>query len=349
MDSHFLIHASELTLRFTRPPGARRLSAANHGGDFETWRVECKAKLAELMGFLTPRPGNVTELRRTCHDGVEVRLLVMDLSGELALPAYLLRPQGAAGRGRPVMAIHGHGAGRGEGCLGLTASAYNGFAMELARAGHLVLLPIHRGFGPLRDLTAGLADIRLDYEQSMHFTCVTDAFVRGRTLVAENVEDLLRWEHWLAESVGATALAAAGLSYGGDLALCYGAFSERVERIFASGSCASFEDHFARCVNAPAHCIPGVLRWMDRSDIAGLNAPRPLALQFGELDTPCLAPGRENFSAARTARTEDLFREARRIYAAAGAADNITLTITPGMHHAMDVQALLAFLGGERP
>ena len=44
----------------------------------------------------------------------------------------------------------------------------------------------------------------------------------------------------------------------------------------------SFAPIFSRCYNAPAHCIPPVLRWMDRADIAGLNAPRPIALHYGD-------------------------------------------------------------------
>jgi hypothetical protein len=62
--------------------------------------------------------------------------------------------------------------------------------------------------------------------------------------------------------------------YGGDLALTYAVFSTRVCRIFASGTLGSFEPIFSEGRNAPAHCVPGVLEWLDRADIAGLNAPR---------------------------------------------------------------------------
>ena len=67
-----------------------------------------------------------------------------------------------------------------------------------------------------------------------------------------------------------------------------------MERIFASGTFGSFAPIFARCYNAPAHCIPHVLRWMDRADIAGLNAPRPIALHYGERDPP----SKDNYSAS---------------------------------------------------
>jgi pimeloyl-ACP methyl ester carboxylesterase len=184
----------------------------------------------------------------------------------------------------------------------------------------------------------------MDYEQAMHFAYVTDAFLHGQTVVGQNVEDLLRWEQFLADHRGVQTVLAAGLSYGGDLAFVYPLFSRRVERVFASGSSGSFALHFCRCYNGPAHCVPGILRWMERSDVAGMNAPRPLAIHFGELDRPCLnEPGRENYSAAYNEAVPDLLRETQAIYAAAGAADNVRLIVTPAMGHAMDTSALLAF------
>src|SRR4051794_9493071 len=76
---------------------------------------------------------------------------------------------------------------------------------------------------------------------------------------AQQREDLLRWEGWLARTHGIKAVQVAGISYGGDLALTCPVFSARVERIFASGTFGSFAPIFERCYNAPAHTVPGVL------------------------------------------------------------------------------------------
>ena len=344
MDSSFLIRPDELTLRFLHPAPARALSYKTAGGDLAAWRATCQAKLAELLGLESSAPGEVTELRQATHQGVTVNALVMTVSEDLSVPAYLLLPETDAHPGTAAMAIHGHNVRTGAGCLGLEAGLYRGFAMALARAGYVVLLPIHRGFGVLRDVSAQRPGYRMDYEQSVHFPYVTDTFVHGRTVVGENVADLLRWEQWLAERRGIRRVLAAGLSYGGDLTFAYPVFSERVERLFASGSSGSFALHFCRCYNGPAHCVPGILEWMDRSDIAGLNAPRPLAVQYGELDTPCMnEPGDENWAAAYNESVPAFFDEARAIYAAAGAGDQIRLIVTPGVGHMRDTGALLAF------
>jgi hypothetical protein len=119
-------------------------------------------------------------------------------------------------------------------------------------------------------------------------------------------------------------------------------FSARVRRIFASGTLGSFSAIYARCSNAPAHCIPGVLEWMDRADIAGLNAPRPTALHYGELDKP--GPG--NHSASFNETVEPALAELRAIYAAFDAEDAVRQIVSPGQGHEMDNDALLDFLAG---
>jgi hypothetical protein len=79
---------------------------------------------------------------------------------------------------------------------------------------------------------------------------------------------------------------------------------------------------------------------MDRSDIAGLNAPRPIALHYGELDTP----GPKNHSASYNETVEPALRELREIYRAFGAEQAVQFKVTPGRGHEMDLRALLDFL-----
>jgi hypothetical protein len=334
LDPAFPVTPEELTLRFRHGSGDRRLSFSKHTGSLESWKTSCREKLTELLAFTKPVPGPTKKLRSVEHEGVNIEAWVMAIDSSLSIPAYVLIPREPQAENTAVMAIHGHG--RAEPCIGVEDDYHHMFALELAKSGRIVICPAQRGFGSLGDVAFGDEDTCLDYwisTRGRQFTLVTDAFLYGKSLVGENVEDLLRWETWLAETRSIESFDAVGISYGGDLAITYPVFSRRVSRIYTSGSMGSFSVIFSRCYNAPAHCIPGVLEWMDRSDIAGLNAPRPIRLHYGEKDTP----GPRNNSASYNETVEPALAELKAIYRASGAEDQISLYVTPNSEHEMDI------------
>jgi dienelactone hydrolase len=333
----FLIQESELNLTFHHPPAERAMSFLNYEGDFERWKEEALHKFAEITGYRVPAERAVTSLRTLVHDGITYHALIMEVSEDLTIPAYLLEPEGPV-KG-VVMAIHGHGAV--EPMIGLEDDYHHRFAYALAREGYMVLAPELRGFSTLGDLALQEEIDRLDY-WNIHgqFTLVTDGFLHGETLIGKTIEDLVAWEDWLFSHYDIKEIDVAGISYGGDLALFYPVFSKRVRRIFSSGSLGSFALIFSRCYNAPAHCIPNILKWMDRSDVSGLNIPRPIMLHYGELDTP----SETNHSASYNESVETSLRELKDIYRQEQAEDLVTLYVTPDSHHEMDIQALLDFL-----
>jgi len=333
----FLIKKHELTLRLKVKNPERKMSFRNYSGCFAEWKEEAMEKFAELIAYSPPGTRNVSELRAVKIDGITYHACIMQVSADLSIPAYLLEPEGEI-KGA-VMAIQGHGSV--ENVIGLDEDYHHKFGYELAKEGYLVLAPMLRGFSALSDLSGQTEIDRLDYWVSYsQFTLVTHLNLYGETLIGKTIEDLIAWENWLFDQYRLEDIAVAGISYGGDLALYYPVFSKRVSKIFSSGSLGSFSLIFSRCYNAPAHGVPGILKWLDRSDIAGLNAPRPIMLHYGELDTP----SETNYSASYNESVGESVSELREIYSQDQAEDKISLHVTPDTHHEMDVEVLKAFL-----
>lgn len=337
----FFIGPEELTLKFHHSGGERRLSFANFKGTPQAWKKACQEKLAQLIGFAKPAPCQAKLIRSIEHEGVHVEAWVMQVDEQLSIPAYLLSREPKKRSRKAIMAIHGHG--EAEPCIGMYEDYHHRFALRLAQAGHFVLCPELRGFGALGDMASGDERYCLDYWKSSRgrqFTLISDAFLYGQTVIGQTIADLLRWEDWLSANYGVETLDVAGISYGGDLAVTFPAFSDRIGKIYTSGSMGSFEGIFSRCYNAPAHGIPDVLNWLDRSDIAGLSAPRVIRLHYGELDVP----GPRNNSAAYNETVQPALAELRRIYKAFGAESQVSLYVTPNSWHEMDNDDLRQFL-----
>lgn len=335
----FFIKKEELNLSFKYPEPERKLSYNNYKGDYQHWKNEVFEKFKELIAYEPHGKTKITELRSIVFEGISYHALVMEVSPQLSIPAYLLIPENGETKGA-VMSIHGHGFV--ESTIGLYDDYHHRYALELAKDGYMVLCPELRGFSTLGDLSNNIDLDNLDYWviHGRQFTLITEGFQHGKTVIGETIADLVAWENWWTEAYNVEKFDVAGISYGGDLALYYPVFSNRVDKIFSSGSLGSFKGIFATSYNAPAHCIPGILKWMDRSDIAGLNAPRPILLHYGELDTP----SHDNHSASYNKTVEPAIKELKEIYSNVRAEDKVFLKVTPNSYHEMDNDLLKAFL-----
>ena len=340
LSDKILIPVENLTLKYAYK-SPKKTYAYENSEDPEKWQVKCRAKLRELIGCdLKDENRQVKTHHTTVFDFGTVHSLIMQADETLSVPAYLLVPDEIK-FASPVMAVQGHG--EVNAVLGLYDDYHHSFGLELCRSGFVVLVPELRGFGNLENLAAHDEGRRLKYwrwGEHMVYTLVTDAILKGHTLIGDTIRDLYAWGSYLGKYVKQDNYAVAGISYGGDLALILSALDNRINKTFASGTLGSMNIIFDKCYNAPAHCIPNILKYMDRQEIASCIAPRSLCVHYGALDTP--SP--ENGSASFNETAVPSFDEVKKFYGKLGAEDNVSLIISPDLKHEMDNNALIGYL-----
>jgi len=338
-----LIPKEDLNLKYKYKLPEKAL-VYNRVDDPYEWQEKCREKLRELIAcVLSPDEIKVVSHHTTKLDYCTVQSLIMHVSQTLSVPGYLLIPE-TVKHEAPVICVQGHGSVRG--VIGLWENDYHhGFAVELAKAGFVVLVPEIRGFDSLVNLAAHDGRKLIYYnwgegEWVRAYTAVSDAFMKGYTLIGDTIGDLLAWGKYICGYTRREGYSVAGISYGGDLALILAALDKRVGKTFASGTLGSMEPIFDQCFNAPGHCVPGILKYMDRQEIASCIAPRSLCVHYGELD----APSPENFSAAFNQTAMPAYEAVRDFYSGLGAGSMLKLVVSPGLAHEMDNIALIRYL-----
>jgi len=335
-----LVPKADLKLRFSYKTPEKTM-AYNDKEDQAEWQAKCRCKLRELIACdADVMDRNIQVHHTTKIEFATVYSLIMHVDDTLSLPGYLLVPDEIKCE-TPVLAIQGH-AYDVKGILGLADDYHHGFGLELCRAGFVTLVPEIRGFGTMVNLAAHDERklIYYNWGELMAYTLVTDAFMKGYTLIGDTISDLFAWSAYLRGYVKQEKYSVAGISYGGDLALILAALDDRADKTFASGTLGSMTPIFDTCYNAPAHCIPGILKYMDRQEIAQCIAPRALAVHYGELD----APSPDNSSAAYNETALPVFSRVSEFYRNMGAGEKAQLVISLNMKHEMDNHALIEFL-----
>jgi len=334
-----LIQKEDLILKY-KYKTPEKSYAYKDSEDPAEWQIKCRSKLQELIACDFNGIDRTFEIHHsTKFDFDTVHSLIMCVDETLTLPGYLLIPDEIKHE-TPVLAVQGHTHDI-KGILGIREDYHHGFGKELCRAGFVVLVPETRGFGTLKNLADSSDDRRLTYwADPVTFSIVTDAFQKGYTLIGDTVQDLFAWASYLCNFCKSETYSLAGISYGGDMALILSALDMKVNKTFASGTLGSMSTIFDICCNAPAHCVPNILKYMDRQEIASCIAPRSLAVHYGELD----APSPKNYSASFNETAVPAFNGVKQFYGKINAEDNIQLIISPEMKHEMDNIALINYL-----
>lgn len=293
------------------------------GGSREDWR-RWRSELADdLRGVLGPLPNASCDLRATVvagekQDGfVQYRITYQTRPG-VVVPAYLLIPDKLSSPCPAVVCAHGHVPGGKESVVKGGHEYGAAYGAELARMGLITLCPDNAGMGE-RARPGENCDLlwrRLNY--------------LGQDLTGYRVYDLIRAVDYLQTrpEVNAGAIGIAGLSGGCWLGLVTAALDERICAAVLSGYFTTFAQ-----TSWEGHCVchhpKGMGLLCEMPDIAGLIAPRPVFVEWGNRDV--IRP------------VHPAFEMTQAIYEAAGARENLLLHEFDG-DHLFDGQQSLPWL-----
>jgi dienelactone hydrolase len=301
----------------------------------EAWQKKMYNKLVELLGGFPPSCGLNPEIVSSEPDeGYTRHKVVFDSEPGMSVIAWLLVPDNIKpGERRPaVIALHGHdedvnagkdnviGRDYGEKPRREVIERYNyDYGKQFALRGCVVIAQDHRRWNE-RD--CGYSSLRPDRDACD--IIFNESLLFDLNPLMMNVWDTMRCVDYLKtrKDVDDNRIGTLGLSYGGTVSLFSAALDPRIKAAIVSCYLNTYEEYWLTLHN---HCglqtVPGLLKYAEMADVAGLIAPRPALYEMGVHD--------EGFpiEVARKA-----FAHVKQIYELMGAGDRIDADEFPGRH-----------------
>jgi len=197
------------------------------------------------------------------------------------------------------------------------------YGLQMAKAGYATIAIDWRGFGERDDrMPPFMHDLAAGRDQcNLHFL---RAALLGMTLLGMNIHDGSRALDYLCEQpfIDPRRIGVMGLSFGGTMTTWMALCDDRIKAADIICYADRFDNFAIRYVNTcGSQMTPGLYQLCDMPDLHGLIAPRPLLVEIG-IDDECF-----HIDSAISC-----WREAEKIYTAAGARDRLELDLFEGGH-----------------
>ena len=247
---------------------------------------ELRERLLQNLGGPWPEPGDLRpRIRETIHKrDYRIVSLLYDAEPGDSVPAFLLIPDGVTARSpAPAVAIwHQHAGqyhlGKSE-PAGLDGDPMHHTGVALVKEGYVVLCPDALCFEERQDDRQEGGN----YERFEFLRYV----VAGKCLAWKSILDMRRAIDFLVSrpEVDGERIGCYGHSMGSTHTWLVGPWEERTKCLVANCCLPTYRaihrEHMLHCF---PNFIPGLFEYGDTPDIVSLIAPRPLHMNFGELD-----------------------------------------------------------------
>lgn len=296
------------------------------GTDYKVWRKAAGDALVEKLGIsqklFAPRVALSPKVlwTRKVKNGT-ITKMVLQSEKDYELPIYLCLPDGKGPF--PVwICVQGHGTGM-HASISVkwqdekTFKYDNGdrdFAVQCLAKGYAAICVEQRAFG------------ERSCRKDRRFGCArlaSHAFMFGETLIGNRVFDVDRAIDFIysRKDLRKDRIGITGNSGGGTTAIYSGAILKRLTHVMPSSCFSTYKDSILAIQHCHCNYFPGMLKWADMGELAGLCAPKYLVIVNGVKD---------NIFPIGPAKAE--FKRAQAIYKAAGVPDNCRMVIGNAGH-----------------
>ena len=239
------------------------------------------------LGGEWPDSGPLSTIQTNCvqKDGYRIEELTYEAQPDDRIPALLLIPdQISASRPAPGICVwHQHAGqwhlGKSE-PAGLAGNPMHHTGVALAKEGYVVLCPDALGFED-RESPYQLKGGNLERYLFLKY------IVSGQCMAWKNILDMKRAVDYLQsrKDVLAERIGCYGHSMGATHTWLIGPWEPRLKALVANCCLPTYKAiHEEQLLHCFPNFIPGIFQYGDTPEIASLIAPRPLHLNFGELD-----------------------------------------------------------------
>lgn len=271
--------------------GATAAASVSHSDELQPLEPSSlRQRVLQSLGgdWPTPPPLQPRVLKSEEKENCQLLWVRYRVEPDEEVPAILILPPGVKPgeqAGRPAIAVwHQHAGqwhlGKTE-PAGLAGNAMHHTGLELAKLGYVVLCPDALCFEERQDPDGKLKGGAYERFEFLRYV------VAGKCMAWKNILDMRRAIDFLESrpETDAERMGCYGHSMGSTHTWLVGPWEPRLKCLVGNCCLPTYAAiHRTKILHCFPNFIPGLFEYADTPDLAGLIAPRPLHLNFGELD-----------------------------------------------------------------